>query len=425
MIFTCLYNLCLHLYVCISLPSIIRRWGKYKHNLTKRLGKGFPSIAKNGRQLIWIHAVSLGETKAVAPLIKKFKELKNPPLILLSTTTETGHTEGLKSAPSADFHLFLPFDFNYIIGPIIRRTKPDIVILTETDFWYNFQTAARKNGARLIVINGKLSERSTHRLTWMPFLARRLFDPIDHFYLQGELYQKRFAAVGIPLSKLTVIGNIKLDTPLSTCDVPALKTKLGLTPQQQILTLGSTHDPEEKIWIEALKQLWLDFPELKVLLVPRHPERFDTVAGLLEAAHIPYARWREEGTLKNVRVLLIDAMGVLRDCYQISDIAFVGGSLTPKVGGHNILEPSFYGKPVLFGPHMHTQPDLLDLALSYQAGIQVTVEELIPTLKDLLSHSERRHQIGSNGYTLTTQARGALDKTYHALLPLLQKPTPC
>ena len=420
MIFNALYNLALHLYVCASLPRILRNWSKYKNNFRKRLGKDFPHISKNDRQLIWIHAVSLGETKAVAPLVKKLKALPHPPLILLSTTTETGHAEGLKNAPLADYHIFLPFDFSYVIGPIVTQVKPDFVILTETDFWYNFQTAAKKVGAQLLVINGKLSERSFYRYKKFSFLINKLLYPIDHFYLQGEAYKKRFAALGISLAKLTVTGNIKLDTPIETCDTDALKKELGLS-SQPVLTLGSTHDPEEKTWMDALKQLWLDFPQLKVLLVPRHPERFDTVASLLDSVDVPYSRWSLGGSFQNTSVILVDMMGVLRHCYQISDIAFVGGSLTSKVGGHNILEPGFYGKPVLFGPYMHTQPDLLELVRTYQSGLQITPEEIIPTMNALLSNPERATTLGAAGITLAADSRGALDKTYHALFSLLQK----
>ena len=424
MIFNVLYNLALHLYVCASLPRILSNWSKYKNNLRKRLGKDFPHISKNGRQLIWIHAVSLGETKAVAPLIKKLKELPQPPLILFSTTTETGHNEGLKNASPADYHVFLPFDFSYVIGPIVNQVKPDCVILTETDFWYNFQTAAKKVGAQLLVINGKLSERSFRKYQTFSFVVNKLLKPIDHFFLQGELYKKRFADLGISLSKLSVTGNIKLDSPLETCDTAALKKELGLS-NEPVLTLGSTHNPEEKIWIEALKKLWLHFPQLKVLIVPRHPERFDTVASLLDSAAIAYSRWSLGGTFQNTSVILVDMMGVLRDCYQISDITFVGGSFTPKVGGHNILEPGFYGKPALFGPYMHTQPDLLELVRIYQSGLQITPEEIIPTVQALLTDPERANALGTAGITLAADSRGALDKTYRALFPLLQKVHSC
>lgn len=419
-LFGLLYDLGLHLYACAALPKLALHFRKYKKSFKAKLGLGFPLIEKGGRQLIWIHAVSLGETKAVAPLVKRLKSLKNPPLILLSTTTQTGHAEGLKSSPTADYHVFLPFDFSYIIRRIVKKTSPNLLILTETDFWYHFQDAAKECGAELVVINGKISERSYKRLTSVPFLARNLFHSIDHFYVQGELYKNRFADLKVPLTKITVTGNLKLDSEVEYFDPASLKQKLGLG-SHFVLTLGSTHDPEEQIWIAALKKIWLTHPHLKVILVPRHPERFNEVAKLLASENIPYSRWSEEGTFEHASVLLVDAMGVLRKCYQICDLAFVGGSLTEKVGGHNILEPAFYGKPVLFGPYMHSQPDLLDLVHTFEAGLQVTNETLMTTLTHLINNPAERTKLGFNGQKLIASSRGALDKTFNALLPLLQK----
>lgn len=179
----------------------------------------------------------------------------------------------------------------------------------------------------------------------------------------------------------------------------------------------------KKIWIKALKQIWEWFPNLNVLIVPRHPERFEEVAKLLEYEKLSFSRWSEGGTLKRHSILLVDAMGVLRKCYQISDIAFVGGSFTPKVGGHNILEPAFYGKPVLFGPYMHSQPDFLDLVKTYQAGLQISEETLISTMHQLLSDVVLGNVLGSNGQKIITSSRGSLEFIFNKLLPLLQKDT--
>ncbi len=420
MLFDFLYDISLHLYLIANMPKAISNWSKYKNNLWRRFGKGFPAIDKKGKKLIWIHAVSLGETKAIAPLIKRLKGVPNPPLILLSTATETGHAEGLKNVPGADFHVFLPLDISYIISPIVKRVAPDAVILMETDFWYRFQKSAKKQGAQIFVVNGKISEKSFKRFSGFPFLARRLFNSIDHFYLQGDLYRTRFEQLQIPLSQLTVTGNIKLDTEVARCDVTALKNQLGLG-SEPVLTLGSTHNPEESLWLGAIKQLWKEFPSLRVLIVPRHPERFSEVVKLLQTEQIPFSRWSEKGKLDRNRVLLVDAMGVLRTCYQISTLCFVGGSFLRKVGGHNILEPSFYGKPTLFGPHMHSQPDLLSLTTTYRSGLQITPETIIPTIKTLLTNTKQRDELGNNGLMLTQAARGSLDHTFN----LLQKRLPC
>jgi 3-deoxy-D-manno-octulosonic-acid transferase len=421
MIFGFLYDLCLHVYLVVRLPKILRQWSKYKKIFTKRLGRGFPLIEKRGKKLIWIHAVSLGETKAVIPLMKRLKALPEAPLVLLSTATETGHIEGLKNGSAADYHVFLPLDISYIIRPIVKRVAPDTIILTETDFWYHFQNAAKKEGAQLLVVNGKISERTLYRLSKFPFLAKRLLNPVDHFYLQGELYRTRFEQLNLEKSKMTVTGNIKLDAEVERCDVAALKQRLNLT-QEPVITLGSTHAPEEALWIEALKKLWQDFPDLKALIVPRHPERFPEVAKLLQNERISFSRWSEGGIFNPHQVVLVDAMGILRTCYQISTIAFVGGSFIEKVGGHNILEPAFYGKPVLFGPYMHSQPDLLDLVKTYKSGLQISPTEIVPTLKNLLTNKTLCDQFGSRGLTLTQSARGSLNHTFNLLQTRLYPP---
>lgn len=406
MSFGILYDIAIHLFAASFLPRLLFKEKKYP--LRERLGVGFPKIEKKGRRLIWIHAVSLGETKAIAPLIKKLKASTHHPLILLTTATKTGHEEGKKT--EADYATYLPLDFRYIISPLLKRLKPDLVILTETDFWYHFQQAAKKNGASLVVVNGKLSERTFSRYKRFPFLARQLLGSIDHFYLQGQLYADRFRQLGISPEKFTITGNIKLDAPIDTTPPPELDLK-----KHFVITLGSTHAPEEEIWLTALQTLWEERPEIKVFLVPRHPERFNEVANLLNKHEVPYVRWTEGASFHRANVVLVDAMGVLKTCYKLSDVAFVGGSFTPRVGGHNILEPASYGKPVLFGPHMHSQPDLVDLVKAYHAGIQITPEEIIPILR---GNSLRAY--GERGLELLAASRGALDKTFQGLLEKIE-----
>lgn len=392
-----LYNLGVHL---IVLGSLLRN--KSRPQFFKRLGVGFPRIDKQGRKLIWIHAVSVGEMRAVAPLIKRLKQEKNPPLIILSTVTNTGHAEGKRAAPEADYHVFLPFDLSYRIRPLVKRLMPDLVLLTETDFWKHFQAAAHEVGAPIVLINGKVSERSFQRFSFLKSFTKELIHPLDHLCVQGELYAKRFAKLGVPLEKITNTGNLKLDG-----FVEEKSLDLGFSPDDWVITLGSTHDPEEKLCLEALKPLLQRYEQLKVVVVPRHPERFEVVAQLLEKTGLPYSRFTN---LKpGSRLVLMDAMGQLRKCYKLSTMAFVGGSFTRKVGGHNILEPAFYGVPVLYGPHMHAQPDLLDLCRAYKAGLEVTPENFALHVEQLLM---KAHSYGHNGLKLIHEASGALDKTY-------------
>ncbi len=417
MLFSILYEICLLLLGIAYLPIFLYQYifkKKYRNSILKRFGWGFPVINKGDRPLIWIHAVSLGETKAVAALVKSIKtEFKNP-LLVFSTTTETGYVEACRSI-SADYHVYLPFDFGWVVKSIMKRTAPDLVVLCESDFWYNFLSSAKEAGAVVTVVNGKLSTRSQTRFLKVPFFAHKLFACIDLFCLQSNLYRKRFASLGIPQEKLVVTGNMKFDgdyAKLPANQIEAWRMELGIQPTDPVLVVGSSHSPEEVQLLKLLPQVWNQFPKLKVMLVPRHPERFNEVAGILQKSNVSFRRLSQKtGENQQASVILIDAMGLLRKCYQLADIAIVAGSYTSKVGGHNILEPSWYGVPVLFGPHMYSQPDLVDLVREYEAGLQVSLEELPDVLLDLLQNKERSKSLGDAGLRLAGDVHGATNKT--------------
>lgn len=417
-----LYEVALYLLALIAVPRMLFQRltrGKYKNSLAQRFGFRFPKIDKGNRKLIWLHAVSLGETKAIAALAKKLKNSPDHPILIVSSTTETGHAEAKKSLAFADYHVYLPVDFFWIISPIIRRTAPDLVILSETDLWYNFLRACKLHGGKIAVVNGKLSLRSMQRFKMLQSFAHALYDLVDLFCVQNHLYRQRYQEVGVPLNKIVVTGNLKFDEEypvLSTKEKQEWKEQLGISPNDLVLVIGSSHDPEEQLLLTALKPVWKQFPHLKVLLVPRHPERFDGVADLLAKQHLPYLRYTNRSAeQKDVKVLLIDAMGVLRKCYQLADIAIVAGSYIDRVGGHNIIEPCGYGVPVLFGPHMHTQTELVALVEAYRAGLQVPIGELADTLIDLLGDQEKRKTIGQSGERLIADMKGATDVTLAAL----------
>lgn len=412
-----LYECCLLVLALLSLPKFLYQLmvkGKYRAQFFKRFGSGFPLIKKDGRPLIWVHAVSLGETKAIAPLVKALKAKFNHPLIIFSTTTETGYVESCRSI-SADHHVYLPFDFGWIINPIIKKTAPDLLILCESDFWYNLLKSAKKAGAKTILVNGKISKKSMERFKQVNFFTKKLFSFIDLFCVQSQLYAKRFEELAIPIEKITVTGNMKFDGDYSKLSEPKLKdwrNELGIDTLDPVLVVGSSHDPEETQLLETLPPVWERFPNLKVLLVPRHPERFHEVAGILQKKNIPYRRLSENKHQDDsASVILVDAMGVLRKCYQLADVAIVAGSFTPKVGGHNILEPSWYGVPVIFGPYMHSQPDLVDLVKEYGAGIQVDTARLADELISCFKEPEKRKSLGEAGMRLTSDLQGATGKT--------------
>lgn len=386
-----LYTIALHFYALISLPSLFKK--KHRHRLNFR----FPKIEKGRAPIVWIHAPSVGEMRAIAPLAAKLaKEYR----ILLSSVTQTGHAEA-KRCVDATWCVYLPFDLPYLIRPVMMRVAPRLVILAETDFWFHFEDAAKKVGARLVLVNGKVSEKSFNRYRSLPALACLLFSPFDLLCVQGKLYQERFCALGVDPNKIVVTGNMKLDAAFEQPQ----------SSKHTILTLGSTHDPEERLWIEVLKSV--EGP--KVYLVPRHPERFDAVAQMLKSSGLSWGRVSGGATFEKCRIILVDQMGVLKQCYRSSTLAFVGGTLTSRVGGHNILEPCLYGVPVLYGPHLYSQPDLHDLMKRYGAGVEVEPSNLKSTLQHLLKQEGERLALSKAGKKMIEESSGALEATYQAI----------
>lgn len=420
--FSLLYETALHLYALGILPKIgvdAFLKGKYRTSFFQRFGFKFATIDKNNRPLVWVHAVSVGETRAIAPIVKRIKCLPNPPRILFSCITETGYAEARRCIAQADWHVFLPFDFSYIIGPMVKRIQPDLILLSETDFWFNFQHAAKKMGSSLILLNGKISERSFKRMLKFKSFAKHLIDPYDLLCVQTQVYAERFHRLKIAKEKVIVTGNLKLDHEPKSYDIDSYRNKLGLCEKTPVITLGSTHFPEEGLWIEQIQKLWHEFPKLKVILAPRHPERIQAVQDLLVHSKIPFALWSQTEILPHWKVLLVDTMGDLCACYQLSTLAFVGGSFCRAVGGHNIIEPLFYGVPVFFGGEMHAQPGMLELVKHYGAGIELKKDNIAAVMKKYLISESDRMSLVSNGLRLIMESKGGIDRCWAALEPYL------
>lgn len=420
--FRIFYEFLLVLLAIISIPKIVKGYfkhGKYKESFPRRFGKDFPSIKKGSRKCIWIHAVSVGETKAIVPLAQTIKNNDPDCIIIVSTITETAQAEAKKSLPFVDHHVYLPFDFGWVVRPIIKKVNPDLVLLCETDFWYNFLDAAKENGASVVLVNGKVSEKSQQRFQKYSFLSEKIFYLIDLFCIQSEIYARRFEDLGVPKNKIYITGNIKLDFPVKHMEETELrswKDKLGLKDNEHLIVAGSTHDPEEKEILNSMKAVWRDHPTLKLMIVPRHPERFNEVASILNSANVEFQRYTTlDPKNGDAKVILMDSMGLLRSAYQCCTLAIVAGSYTPKVGGHNILEPCWYGKPVIHGPQMWSQPELVELMKDYQAGLKVEISDLSSTLQRLLNDSAERSRLGSAGLKLVEESRGATARTWEKI----------
>lgn len=381
-----------------------------------RLGFGYKHIEKKG-PLIIIHAVSVGETLAISALAKKLKEEIKDVVIVVTNVTEAGHDTAKRVISFADAHLFLPFDFSFAVRSFFSKITPDIVILSETDFWWRFLYEAKKRGAVCVLANGKISASSMNRMKWAPFFFKKLLGLIDLFCVQSSLYKNRFIELGVASSKIRITGNIKADSLYRQGEpeiISELKKRLLVNAGYKIVVIGSTHKGEEELLLKEMIPLLQNNSKLQIVLAPRHPDRFLEVASLLERVQIPFARWSKGCGLEDstARVFLLDVMGVLGSCYQFADVAIVAGSFIKTIGGHNILEPSVFGVPVICGPFMYAQPDLIELAKDSGACLQLDSSQLQEKVDYLLKNSAYAKNIGLKGKQLVDQLRGATNSTY-------------
>ena len=420
MLFSVCYELLMWLVFIAFLPKAIYQaisQKKYRKSTSRRFGFQFPKVERKGSgPIFWVHAVSVGETQAIASFVKRIKREISDATFVISSVTETAHETAKRALPDADYHVFLPFDFYFSVKHTLSLANPDVVILCETDFWWRFLYEAKKLGAVAMLVNGKISERSCNNFKRAGFFAKRLFGLIDFYCLQSEEYKKRFLSLGVPASKIKVTGNIKGDVQFSSLqkdEIQRLKESLGFAKDDLVLVVGSTHDPEELLILQELKPLLEKYAHFKLVIVPRHPNRFSEVANLIANSGLENSSWTklESGLKSSPKVVLVDAMGALIKCYQIADLAIVAGSFTERVGGHNILEPCYFGVPTLCGPYMHTQQQLLDTAHHFGAIVQVDEKNLQKTVDELIANPQKRKDIGQKGLVMMTTLRGATDRT--------------
>ncbi len=423
-----LYEVVVLLGFFLFLPKMLYqrvRYKKYK-NFLARFGFAFKTIQpKDSGPIIWVHAVSVGESQAVSSVIQTLQKQIPNATIVVSSITETGHAEAKKTLPFADHHVFLPFDFYLSVKYVLSKCTPDMIILSEGDYWFRFLQESKKKGSVIVVVNGKISETSTKRMKYVQAFTTKLFSLIDFFCMQTEQYKERLCSLGVAASKIAVTGNVKCDSlpePLTPAELDALRSKMKLSASDKVIVIGSTHSPEEASLLEQLAPLYKKYPNLKIVLAPRHPERFAEVAALIEKFGLSYSRWTDPEKTVNPQVFLLDAMGILRKAYQLADISIVAGSFIERVGGHNILEAQCFLKPVLVGPYMYTQPQLIESALYFDAIVQVAASDVGKTVDELMQDSARIKELSDNCAKMLQTMQGATLKTVesiHKLVPEL------
>jgi 3-deoxy-D-manno-octulosonic-acid transferase len=419
-----LYSALLATGLILSLPYWIYqmvRYGKYRAGFNQRLGAVPPGITTRTQPTIWFHAVSVGEVLAISGLVEHLRLRWPDHRVVVSTTTDTGQNLA-RSRFGKENVFYFPIDLGFAIEPYLQALKPELIIIAETEFWPNFLQLAKRSGARIAVVNARISDRSLpgyKRLRWgLP----KVISNVDLFLAQTWEDRKRLIEIGAPEARVEVTGNLKFD--ISPSPEPAVLASLrenfqksGATP---ILVCGSTVDEEEeRMLLQAFQNIQASYPHAVMILAPRHPERFSVVAALLESLGVRF--WRRSlwnGEPISGGVILLDTIGELAAIYGLADIAFVGGSLVPK-GGHNIIEPARHGVAIVVGNHYNNFRDIIWLFQMQDAVRIVGPAELPLVLMDLISNQAERKALGARAAEVLRSQAGATEKTFSALEKLL------
>ncbi len=412
----------------VSLPYLLfqmARHGKYRQGLAERMGR-VPArlqLPEADETAIWVHAVSVGEVLAVAGLVDALRGASPRRRIFISTTTDTGQVLARKKF-GEDAVFYFPMDFAFAIRPYLRALRPQMVVIAETEFWPNFMRLTHHSGAKIAVVNARISDRSWPRYRRFRGLLRKVLENVDLFLAQTTADAERLRDIGARAERVRVTGNLKFDipTPEPPAIVESLRQSLATNGDGPVLVCGSTVDGEEPLLLQAFENLLVQHPQMVMILAPRHPERFAGVAALLEQMSIRFCRrslWRGEALTGGV--LLLDTIGELAALYALADIAFVGGSLVPR-GGHNILEPAQHGAAIVVGNHTENFRDIVSLFQSRDAVRIVGPAELPLVLMELRSNNIERRALGQRAAETMRSQIGATARTAIELRQLLAQP---
>jgi 3-deoxy-D-manno-octulosonic-acid transferase len=421
-----LYSVLLAAGMLLSLPywlyQVVRR-GKYRTGFSERMGRvpgRLTASQSDHARVIWIHAVSLGEVLAVSGLVQEMRRTFPDHRVVISTTTDTGQQLARKRFGEENVFYF-PMDFAFSILPYLRALQPELVVLAETEFWPNFLRLAHASGSRVAVVNARISDRSWPRYLRFGWALRRMLAHVDLFLAQTEQDSSRLQSIGAEAQRVRVTGNLKFDITLPAPPpiVESLRQSLAAEGAGPVLVCGSTVEDEEGPLLKAFENVRVEHPRAVMILAPRHPERFDDVAILVQQLGIPsYRRSRWQGESLAGGVLLVDSIGELAALYALADVAFVGGSLVPR-GGHNIIEPARHGVAIVVGNYTENFRDIVALFQSRGAVRIVTVAELPLILMQLLANDSERLDLGRRAEQTLRSQTGATARTLQALQGLL------
>ena len=366
------------------------------------------------KPVIWLHAVSVGESIAARPLLKALRIQYPGHTILVSNTTETGRAIS-STFPEKDLCIYFPFDFLPAVHSALRSIRPTLIIIMETEIWPNFTREATSRGIPVILANGRISDRSFSRYLTFGWFFRHSLQQFSSLCMQTMVDRERIIAIGAAPERTFVTGNLKYDIPFHPVlneERAALRRQYAIPDNLTVMVAASTHPGEEELILSAYRELLPTCDDLFLVIVPRHPERGPEVAMLLERMNLPYRRRTtlapsDEILFQVGEVLLVDSIGEMMGLYALSNLAFVGGSLKPT-GGHNLLEPASLGIPSIFGPHMNNFREIAHLVLQYGAGIQIeTPDKLAETVRTVVTNETLRQVLGQNGLKMMRDTGGA------------------
>ncbi|MGA2986691.1 MAG: 3-deoxy-D-manno-octulosonic acid transferase [Terriglobia bacterium] len=390
---------------------------------------GIP-FQETSRGAIWVHAVSLGETLAVAGLVKEMQRTFPERRIYLSHVTPAGRAAGEVRLPSIAGRFYLPLDWRWTARKALARVRPALLVIVETELWPNLLRAAQESGARVVMVNARMSNRSLRGYQLVRAFMRRVLADVDQICAQTEEDAERFRQLGAHPERIRMVGNLKFDAqpPQLGEFARALKAALRKTQRGPVIVAASTMPGEEALVLQAWDLIQARYPGALLILAPRHPARFEEVSQDLARAQRGFVRRTtlqvEElplsDQLASTSILFLDTIGELAGVFELADLVFIGGSLVPS-GGHNLLEPAYWSKVIAFGPHMENFRDIAKLFLDAGAAIQVHNPEELAHAAWLLENKEARERLGANARRVLEQNSGATARTLMGLRKFLDR----
>lgn len=422
-----IYNLVLLLFFILYMPVLLFKVLTGKADQVREQLGFLPRTllnVLNNETVFWVHGVSVGETVAAGPVCAEIRKQFPQAKIVFSTVTTTGRVMAEKLIP-ADGFFYFPFDLPVVVKKVLVRLKPALVVIMETELWPNFIKTAHQMGCKVVLANGRISDQSFRRYRLLGAFFRDMLNRFAALIMQSPQDVDYVLALGADPKRVYHYGNTKYDLKLAPDGQGAggtLARELQLDGASPILMAGSTHANEEEMLIPLYRRLKTEFPDLVMILAPRHPERVKEIEPLYQKAGIPTVR-RTELKNRNARrtapVIFLDTIGELLSVYGLADLVFVGGSLV-KFGGHNILEPAASGRTIFVGPHMDDFKDILRLFLNHDACIQVQdADELADKMLYYLNNKEAAAEKGRNALRIVRANQGATEKVVRLLSSLL------